>query len=134
MSLSTTGMPAAAIVWAIWPPIVPAPTTAALNTNMRRSPVLVGLRETSEAPPRRTYKLSRGLIRTVSWLHGARSAHKLRITRRRHPARSRTLARRPKSLRRRATRQGVVAAAALAVGVIAPAAAAAACAPSVAAG
>jgi hypothetical protein len=27
-------MPAAAIVWAIWPPIVPAPTTAALNTNM----------------------------------------------------------------------------------------------------
>ena len=34
MSFSTTGMPAAAIVWAIWPPIVPAPTTAALNTNM----------------------------------------------------------------------------------------------------
>src|SRR6266487_1745640 len=33
-SLSTTGMPAAAIVWAIWPPMVPAPTTAALNTNM----------------------------------------------------------------------------------------------------
>jgi hypothetical protein len=27
-------MPAAAIVWAICPPIVPAPTTAALNTNM----------------------------------------------------------------------------------------------------
>ncbi len=34
MSFSTTGMPAAAIVWAICPPIVPAPTTAALNTNM----------------------------------------------------------------------------------------------------
>ena len=27
-------MPAEAIVWAISPPIVPAPTTAALNTNM----------------------------------------------------------------------------------------------------
>src|ERR1700729_2730395 len=34
MSLSTTGKPAAAIVWAICPPMVPAPTTAALNTNM----------------------------------------------------------------------------------------------------
>jgi hypothetical protein len=34
MSLRTTGIPAAAIVWAIWPPIVPAPTTAALKTNM----------------------------------------------------------------------------------------------------
>src|SRR5919198_3577390 len=34
MSLRTTGMPAAAMVWAIWPPMVPAPTTAALNTNM----------------------------------------------------------------------------------------------------
>src|SRR6478672_1387699 len=33
-SLSTTGMPAAAIVCAIWPPMVPAPTTAALKTNM----------------------------------------------------------------------------------------------------
>src|SRR3954451_17343849 len=33
-SLRTTGMPAAAMVWAIWPPMVPAPTTAALNTNM----------------------------------------------------------------------------------------------------
>src|SRR5262249_61784956 len=39
-SLRTTGIPAAAIVWAIWPPIVPAPTTAALNTNMLcRSPL-----------------------------------------------------------------------------------------------
>ena len=36
MSLRTTGMPAAAIVCAIWPPMVPAPTTAALNTNMAR--------------------------------------------------------------------------------------------------
>ena len=34
MSLSRTGKPAAAIVCAIWPPMVPAPTTAALNTNM----------------------------------------------------------------------------------------------------
>ena len=34
MSFSTVGIPAAAIVWAIWPPIVPAPTTAALNTNI----------------------------------------------------------------------------------------------------
>src|SRR4051794_41021521 len=33
-SLSTTGMSAAAITWAISPPMVPAPTTAALNTNM----------------------------------------------------------------------------------------------------
>jgi len=33
-SLSTTGIPAAATVWAICPPIVPAPTTAALNTNI----------------------------------------------------------------------------------------------------
>src|ERR1035438_4771888 len=38
MSLSTTGMPAAAIVWAICPPIVPAPTTADLNTNMVGEP------------------------------------------------------------------------------------------------
>src|SRR4051812_29672266 len=35
-SLSTTGMPAEAMVWAIWPPMVPAPTTAALKTNMVR--------------------------------------------------------------------------------------------------
>ena len=33
-SLSTTGVPEAAMVWAICPPMVPAPTTAALNTNM----------------------------------------------------------------------------------------------------
>ena len=33
-SLSTTGTPAVAITWAISPPIVPAPTTAALNTNI----------------------------------------------------------------------------------------------------
>src|SRR4051812_4765670 len=33
-SLSTTSRPAAAITWAISPPIVPAPTTAALNTYM----------------------------------------------------------------------------------------------------
>lgn len=49
MSLSTTGMPAAAMVWAIWPPIVPAPTTAALNTNMLGSPLLTGGREPSGA-------------------------------------------------------------------------------------
>jgi hypothetical protein len=41
MSFSTTGIPAAAIVWAIWPPIVPAPTTAALNTNIYRSPLII---------------------------------------------------------------------------------------------
>src|SRR5205807_352403 len=34
-SLSTTSRPAAAMTWAISPPIVPAPTTAALNTYMR---------------------------------------------------------------------------------------------------
>ncbi len=33
-SLRTTGMPAAEITWAISPPMVPAPTTAALKTNM----------------------------------------------------------------------------------------------------
>src|SRR5215210_4487944 len=33
-SLRTTGMSAAAIAWAISPPIVPAPTTAALKMNM----------------------------------------------------------------------------------------------------
>src|SRR4051794_20043550 len=33
-SLRTTSIPAAAMVWAIWPPIVPAPTTAALKMNM----------------------------------------------------------------------------------------------------
>src|SRR6187401_2553622 len=33
-SFRTTSNPAAAIVCAIWPPMVPAPTTAALNTNM----------------------------------------------------------------------------------------------------
>src|SRR4051794_18470898 len=34
MSLRTTEMPAELITWAISPPIVPAPTTAALVTNM----------------------------------------------------------------------------------------------------
>src|SRR4051794_2003260 len=34
MSLRTTGMPAELITWAISPPMVPAPTTAALKTNM----------------------------------------------------------------------------------------------------
>src|SRR4051812_21236762 len=34
MSLRTTGMPAELMTWAISPPIVPAPTTAALVTNM----------------------------------------------------------------------------------------------------
>src|SRR5215211_1147054 len=43
-SLSTTSNPAAAIVWAIWPPMVPAPTTAALNTNMVSGQLLVALK------------------------------------------------------------------------------------------
>src|SRR4051794_29209866 len=34
MSLRTTGMPAELMTWAISPPMVPAPTTAALVTNM----------------------------------------------------------------------------------------------------
>src|SRR4051794_22621681 len=34
MSFRTTGMPAELMTWAISPPIVPAPTTAALKTNM----------------------------------------------------------------------------------------------------
>ena len=37
-SLSRTGMPAAAIAWASSPPMAPAPTTAALNTNMPADP------------------------------------------------------------------------------------------------
>src|SRR5919202_4515899 len=36
-SLRTTGMSAAAMTWAISPPTPPAPTTAALNTNMART-------------------------------------------------------------------------------------------------
>src|SRR3954451_10366585 len=39
-SLRTTGMPAEAMTWAISPPMVPAPTTAALKTNMRFSELL----------------------------------------------------------------------------------------------
>src|SRR4051794_39452651 len=39
-SLRTTSIPAAAMVWAIWPPMVPAPTTAALKTNMFRTALL----------------------------------------------------------------------------------------------
>ena len=34
-AITTTGISAAAIAWAISAPIVPAPTTAALKTNMR---------------------------------------------------------------------------------------------------
>ena len=41
------GMPEAAIVWAICPPIVPAPTTAALKTNMLCSPLMIWSREPS---------------------------------------------------------------------------------------
>src|SRR2546423_13396644 len=37
-SFSTTSTSADASTWAISPPIVPAPTTAALNTNMSRNP------------------------------------------------------------------------------------------------
>src|SRR4051794_1192411 len=36
-------MPAAAMTWAISPPMVPAPTTAALKTNMRAGRLPVGL-------------------------------------------------------------------------------------------
>src|SRR3954447_22788657 len=58
-SLRTTGMPAAAMTWAISPPIVPAPTTAALKTNMGGDPIrhLLGLlvagvlRPRPEEPP-----------------------------------------------------------------------------------
>src|SRR2546423_327973 len=42
-SLSTTSRPAAAITWAISPPIVPAPTTAALNTYIGPPKRLLGL-------------------------------------------------------------------------------------------
>src|SRR5687767_3965044 len=58
-SFSTTGMPAEAMTWAISPPIVPAPTTAALNTNtltvsfwLASVEVAVGLQLDREAPQR----------------------------------------------------------------------------------
>src|ERR1700744_2589566 len=41
MALTTTGMSAAAIAWAISPPMVPPPTTAALLTNIRLDPSLI---------------------------------------------------------------------------------------------
>src|ERR671936_3077023 len=39
MSFMTTGTSAEAITWAISPPIVPAPSTAALNTNIGRQAI-----------------------------------------------------------------------------------------------
>src|SRR3954453_2627521 len=47
-SLRTTGMPAAAMTWAISPPIVPAPTTAALKTNMRFQDSFGGLEKPAD--------------------------------------------------------------------------------------
>src|SRR5687767_4925906 len=43
-SFSTTSTPDEAITWAISPPIVPAPTTAALNTYIRSVPPVVAAR------------------------------------------------------------------------------------------
>src|SRR3954452_3236961 len=54
-SLRITGTPAAAIVCAIWPPIVPAPTTAALKTNM-------GSCCSSAAATRGSRRLSTGVL------------------------------------------------------------------------
>src|SRR5439155_7845372 len=47
-SLRTTGMSAAAIAWAISPPSVPAPTTAALKTNMSVSDPFSWLRQAAD--------------------------------------------------------------------------------------
>src|SRR4051794_31890992 len=58
-SLSTTGISAAANVWAISPPIVPAPTTAALNTSMTGE----------RLPPRSGTELA-GEPRLLLGLHG----------------------------------------------------------------
>src|SRR4051794_13437219 len=55
MSFRITGTPAAAIVCAIWPPIVPAPTTAALKTNM-------GSCCSSAAATRGSRRLSTGVL------------------------------------------------------------------------
>src|SRR5580704_9417183 len=71
MSFSTTGNPAAAIVCAICPPIVPAPTTAALNTNTppasslvsRSGLVLVGRRSLTTCARQRTSRRARGFLR-----------------------------------------------------------------------
>src|SRR4051812_44986653 len=78
MSLRTTGMPEAAMVWAIWPPMVPAPTTAALKTNMawtlaRRAlcrlggELALGLEPAAEAHER---VAQRGAPRTAPEQHG----------------------------------------------------------------
>src|SRR3954453_23771438 len=52
MSLTTTGMSAAAIACAISPPMGPPPTTAALETNMKSDPSLFRLDHAAE--PRET--------------------------------------------------------------------------------
>src|SRR4051794_29761413 len=64
-SLRTTGMSAAAITWAISPPIVPAPTTAALNTN-KFPPIFDGRGRSPREPRERTggaWRLAAGLGR-----------------------------------------------------------------------
>ena len=73
-SLRTTGMPAEAMTWAISPPMVPAPTTAALKTNIGRRL----LRQTARGRPSRPLAasvppmsrgslLERGLHIAVLW-------------------------------------------------------------------
>src|SRR3954470_24263150 len=62
-SLRTTGMPAEATTWAISPPMVPAPTTAALKTNIGRRLLM----ETARSRPSRLLAASVPLMsrRTV---------------------------------------------------------------------
>src|SRR3954452_16341722 len=84
-SLRRTGMSAAATTWAISPTITPAPTTAALKTNMAREP---RQRATSRAS-RRALRLS-GPLKT-SRSSAARSKSETRLDRRRPPEGSRHL-------------------------------------------
>src|SRR3954451_2712164 len=62
-SLRTTGMPAAAITWAISPPMVPAPTTAALKTNMRVPQLLGGLEKGADPTRHRAGLRVAGVLR-----------------------------------------------------------------------
>ena len=76
-SLSRTGMPAAAIAWAISPPITPAPTTAALNTNMARDP-------SDPVPPPARRRTARACARSDS--RSLRRSHHRRRRRRCAPS------------------------------------------------
>src|SRR4051812_20883928 len=62
-SLSTTGTSAAAMTWAISPPMVPAPTTAALKTNISVSDPLLWLGKAPDPSRHRACLLVGGVLR-----------------------------------------------------------------------